>query len=90
MNIKDIENLAELAKIELTDSEEKTLLNDLDSILGYVKQIEAVEVEEIKVEYKNKNVWREDEINPSAFSRELIINQFPDSLDGFVKVKKIL
>jgi aspartyl-tRNA(Asn)/glutamyl-tRNA(Gln) amidotransferase subunit C len=90
MEIKDIENLAELAKIELSDTEKKTLLKDLDGILGYVKQVSEVEVKDSKVEYKNKNVWREDEIKSPIFSSDLIIKQFPDSQDGFLKVKKIL
>ena len=90
MEIKDIENLAELAKIELSDTEKKTLLKDLDGILDYVRQIEKVEVKDIETEHKNKNVWREDEIKPSIFSHDLIIKQFPDSQDGFLKVKKIL
>jgi aspartyl-tRNA(Asn)/glutamyl-tRNA(Gln) amidotransferase subunit C len=90
MDIKDIEKLASLAKIELTDKEKDNLLKDLDGVLNYVKQIESVEVQEIEPEYQNKNVWREDEIKSSVFSRDLIMNQFPDSQDDFVKVKKIL
>ncbi|OGI71067.1 hypothetical protein A3B84_02905 [Candidatus Nomurabacteria bacterium RIFCSPHIGHO2_02_FULL_35_13] len=90
MEIKDIEDLAELSKIELSDSEKKALLKDLDGILAYVKQIEEVEVKDIKIEYGNKNIWREDEIKLPDFSKDFIIKQFPDSQDGFVKVKKIL
>ena len=90
MEIKDIENLAELAKIELSPKEKETLLKDLDGILDYVKQVGEVEVKDSEVEYKNKNVWREDELKSPVFSRDLIIRQFPDSQDGFVKVKKIL
>ena len=78
MDIKDIEKLADLAKIELTDKEKDSLLKDLDGVLNYVKQIESVEVQDIQPEYKNKNVWREDEIKSSVFSRDLIMNQFPD------------
>jgi aspartyl-tRNA(Asn)/glutamyl-tRNA(Gln) amidotransferase subunit C len=95
MNISDIENLAELAKIGLTDEEKENLLKDLDSILGYIKQIREVKTDEIIPEDENGNVWRED--NPSArqdlaenFSREKIVEQFPDAKDGFVNVKKIL
>ena len=94
MEIKDIEKLAELAKIELTDKEKENLLKDLDGILGYVKQIESVEVVEALPTYISKNVWREDaprkDLGEDAFSREEIIKQFPDAQDGFVKVKKIL
>lgn len=90
MEIKDIEKLADLAKIELTESEKESLVKDLDSVLNYVKQIESVETQDVEPEYLNKNIWREDEKTDSVFSRDLIINQFPDAQDGFVKVKKIL
>ena len=36
------------------------------------------------------NVWREDLEDKRDFSEELIKKQFPDSQDGFLKVKKIL
>ena len=98
MEIKDIEKLAELAKIELTLVEKETLLKDMDSILDYVKQIQEVNlplqagVPDIEIEYKNRNVWREDLSRQglSEFSVGLIKEQFPDSQDGFVKVKKIM
>ncbi|MFA6257918.1 MAG: Asp-tRNA(Asn)/Glu-tRNA(Gln) amidotransferase subunit GatC [Candidatus Paceibacterota bacterium] len=90
MEIKDVENLANLARIELTEEEKKDLLSDMESILGYVKQIEEVKIEDAELDYKVHNVWREDEIIPRDFSRELITDQFPDAQDGFLKVKKIL
>lgn len=90
MDIKDVESLANLARIELSEEEKKELLHDMDSILGYVKQIEDMKVENTEPEYKVYSVWREDEIAPREFSLELITSQFPDSQDGFLKVKKIL
>jgi aspartyl-tRNA(Asn)/glutamyl-tRNA(Gln) amidotransferase subunit C len=90
MEIKDVENLAELAKIELTDKEKQNLLKDMEEILGYVKQVQGVETKDIEPNYLNKNVWREDLPASLVFSKDLIIDQFPDSKDGFVKVKKIL
>ncbi len=101
MDIKDIENLALLARIELGDAEKASLLQDLDAILGYVKQIESLDlpvqagVSKNDEEYKLYNVWREDlpasgGRNSTDFSSKLIKEQFPDSQDGFLKVKKIL
>ncbi len=90
MDIKDVENLAELAKIELSLDEKKEILKNMEGILDYVKQIEKVEVSDVEPIYKEKNVWREDEMRTPIFSRDLIINQFPDAQDGFLKVKKIL
>jgi aspartyl-tRNA(Asn)/glutamyl-tRNA(Gln) amidotransferase subunit C len=90
MLIGDIEKLADLAKIELSQVEKENLLKDMDGILDYVKQIESVEVPDIKLDYPNKNVWREDEPEARIFSSDLIISQFPDKQDVFVKVKKIM
>lgn len=95
MDIKDVENLAELAKIELSEEEKKTILKDMEGILEYVKVVEQVEVPEIEPEYIFRNVWREDlpaeeGSKASFFSSDLIIKQFPDAQDGFLKVKKIL
>ena len=90
MNIKDVENLAELAKLELSQEEKESLLHDMEGILEYVKQIEEVEVGDVKANDTNYNVWREDVSAPREFSKDLIIEQFPASQDGFLKVKKIL
>ena len=90
MNIKDIESLAMLARLELSDAEKKSLLADLDSILGYVKQIESLDMSETEEDYKLYNVWREDILEKRDFSLDIIKEQFPDVQDGFLKVKKIL
>lgn len=95
MEIKDVEKLAELAKIELNEEEKATVLKDMGGILEYVKVVEQVEVPDVEQEYNLKNVWREDlsvqnGSKASVFSDDLIIKQFPDSQDGFLKVKKIL
>lgn len=90
MNIEDVEKLAELARIELSPEEKKSLLSDMQGILEYIKQIEEVKIKNIKPEYTLHNVWREDKVVLNEFSKELILEQFPDTQDGFLKVKKIL
>lgn len=90
MDIKDVENLAELAKIELSLKEKTEILHDMEGILGYVKQVEEIEAEDTKDNLNVYNVWREDKLDSREFSKKLIIEQFPDSKDGFLKVKKIL
>lgn len=95
MNIKDVENLAELARIELSEDEKKAILKDMGGILEYVKQIEEVKAPTVVgvptgVGINLKNVWREDVLEQRDFSSEIINEQFPDAQDGFLKVKKIL
>lgn len=94
MDIKDVENLANLARIELPEDEKKEILSDMKGILEYVKIIGGVEVPADKTigagDFELHNIFREDTIEPREFSKELIIGQFPDAQDGFLKVKKIL
>ena len=90
MEIKDVENLAELARLELSREEKEAMLKDIQGILEYVKQVEEVKIPETKVNYTLYNSWREDEIIPREFSHELIVEQFPNKQDRFLKVKKIL
>ena len=90
MDIKDVENLAGLARIELLEDEKKDLLQDMESILDYVKIIEKIDVQHSVLDNGFCNIWREDEVMPREFSKELITEQFPDKQEGFLKVKKIL
>jgi len=81
MEIKDVENLAEMSKIELTDAEKEQILKDMDGILGYVKQVEEVQVPDMIIEYKLRNIWREDKIPDSLMHFSLPAGC--SSLDGF-------
>jgi aspartyl-tRNA(Asn)/glutamyl-tRNA(Gln) amidotransferase subunit C len=89
MQIKDVENLAELAKIELSEKEKETLLQDVSGILDYVKQIQDVEVSDEEAEHFSKNSWREDAIKKEDFDLSIIKEQYNNEND-FVKVKKVL
>jgi aspartyl-tRNA(Asn)/glutamyl-tRNA(Gln) amidotransferase subunit C len=90
MDIKDVENLAKLARIDLSQEEKEKILVDIGGILKYVRQIEEVKVDDVEANQVLHNVWREDVEEIRDFSRDSIIEQFPDSQDDFLKVKKIL
>ena len=90
MNLKDVENLAELARINLTQVEKEKILKDMESILDYVKQVEAAEVKDEDRDTQMKNSWREDVFLPRDFSRDGILEQFPEREEDNLKVKKSL
>ncbi len=93
LEIKDIEHLAKLARIELTEEEKKSLLKEVDPILGYVSQIKEVvsTLSEEKRAGENRNVMREDsDPNKTGSNTEEIVKNMPDSKDNYLKVKKIL
>ncbi len=93
MEIKDIEKLAKLARIELTDTEKQTYLKEIGAILGYVDQIKGVvaNVGEKREAGELRNVMRMDESQAEhGTSVAGIIAEFPRQEGDYLKVKKIL
>jgi aspartyl-tRNA(Asn)/glutamyl-tRNA(Gln) amidotransferase subunit C len=97
----DIQKLASLSRMKLTEEEQATFAKDIDSILGYVEQIKGVSSDAAgtTVSHANKkpadiphrNALREDvadaNLNPDA---SVLVEAAPAHEQGFVKVKKIL
>lgn len=91
MDEKAIEKLAELAKIRINPGEAGGFAHDFESILGYIKSIESVDIGDVKPEYLVENVTREDvNPNPTGANSETLLAAAPATHDGFVKVNKIL
>jgi len=90
MEIKDIESLAELARLRLSEAEKKSLQKDLESILNYIEEVKSAQVPGQTEGEKLYNIWREDQALPREYSLDLITSQFPHKEKGFLKVKKIL
>lgn len=94
---KNIEHLAELARIKITEKEQKGLEEDLSSILGYIEKLNEVDTDAVEPLYQTTglvNSVRKDE-NRSEFKmnevlNEKLIGQAPHKENGFIKVKSIL
>lgn len=92
MEIKEIENLTRLCRIELSDDEKRELSGEMDSILDFVDQIQTVKVGDKKRTVgKLRNVMRED-VDPheSGLYTKDILEEAPKTENGYIKVKKIL
>jgi aspartyl-tRNA(Asn)/glutamyl-tRNA(Gln) amidotransferase subunit C len=93
MEIKDIEKLAKLARIELTEEEKQAYLKDIGAILNYVDQIKGVlaTTGEERTAGELRNVMRADEVkNESGVNTEVVVAEFPRKEKNYLKVKKIL
>lgn len=91
---KDIDNLANLARIALSEEEKDKLQQDMESILGYVSELQkapGLTEEHLPDNYYLRNVMREDE-DPfeSRANTEMILSQAPKRQADFFVVKKIL
>jgi len=88
----EIKRLAELARIKIEPLEEEGLAHDFENILGYFDELKKLNTEDILPitgGTENKSVFREDEEIEDGFNKDLLINQFPESEKGFLKVPQI-
>ena len=88
---EDIQNLANLARIEILPEEAEKMTSEVDSILGYVSQIKNVSADEERVVPALRNVMREDAVtNKDSEYKEKLLNNAPSREGKYFKVKKIL
>jgi len=88
----DIEKVARLARLELTEEEKETFGNQLGQVLTYMEQLNRLDttgVEPTSHAIPLYNVFREDETKPS-FLREEVLSIAPDQEDGNFKVPRII
>jgi aspartyl-tRNA(Asn)/glutamyl-tRNA(Gln) amidotransferase subunit C len=88
----DVRKVAKLARLNLPDVKIATYTGQLESILGYVSQLEQVDttgVPETTRAVEVTNVTRQDGVNQTPV-REEILNQAPQREGDFFRVPKIL
>jgi aspartyl-tRNA(Asn)/glutamyl-tRNA(Gln) amidotransferase subunit C len=88
----DIEKVARLARLELSDEEKSTFGSQLEQILTYMEQLNRLDtsgVEPTSHAIPVYNVFREDEVR-SSLPQEEVLAVAPDEEDGHFKVPRII
>jgi aspartyl-tRNA(Asn)/glutamyl-tRNA(Gln) amidotransferase subunit C len=90
----EVEHIADLSRIELTETEIEKFAKEISDVLGYVKQLQEVDTENVEPIAQvtgRTNVFREDAMEDSGKEVKVIISKnYPDSQDGYIRVKQIL
>jgi aspartyl-tRNA(Asn)/glutamyl-tRNA(Gln) amidotransferase subunit C len=90
---KEVQKIANLARIEISDDEAEKYSSELSDILGFVEKLNEADtagVEPIAHITGAKNVMREDKIiEYSKETKENIIKNFPEKKDRFNKVRAV-
>ena len=92
LNRKDVEHVALLSRLELSETELGKFTGQLDAILEYIdvlNQVDTSAVEPMAHVLEIRNVMRADEVQPSL-PREAALQNAPEAEDGFFKVPKIV
>jgi aspartyl-tRNA(Asn)/glutamyl-tRNA(Gln) amidotransferase subunit C len=86
-----VEHVAQLARVEIDESEKEKYAHDLNEIIDYVAELESAPTENIASISQISglsNIARTDEVTPSL-PNEKVLQNAPDKQDGFIKVKKV-
>ncbi len=89
---EEVEKVALLARIELSDEEVEVLQSGVSAVLEYVKELQGLNTEgldEVSQVTGLVNVQRMDE-SKLGNNREEILAQAPEVKDEFYKVREIL
>ena len=89
---KDVEYVAELARLSFNEDEKESLASDLNQILNYVEKLQELDTEKEDIivnPYYIENKFREDEITPSIKLEEVLKNA-PETLEEYVLVPTII
>lgn len=92
MKKEEIEHIANLARLELTETEKEKFSHHLDTILDYVEKLNELDTSKIPITscgISLQNVFRNDDIKKSLSSKDVLQNA-PSSKDNFFKVPKII
>lgn len=89
---KEVEHVARLARLELSEQEKETLTDQLSNILTYVEQLNELDtkgVEPTSHVLDINNVMRED-VPVASLPQDLALSNGPDKALGHYKVPKII
>ena len=93
---KEVEKIAELARLELGEKEKEKFTEDLSSVLGYVQKLSEVNIEKVEPITGGTNlesVARKDDETKCILDSEMrkqILSASPNREDDYFKVPSIL
>ncbi len=96
---EEIDHLAKLSDLSLSDEEAESLKGDLGNIIKYISQLNELDTDGVEPTYQvfeMENVWRDDAILPQDADREKLLNLAPayqgniGTQDSQIKVPKVL
>jgi aspartyl-tRNA(Asn)/glutamyl-tRNA(Gln) amidotransferase subunit C len=92
ISLKEVEHVARLSRLELSQADKERMRTQLDSILAYIDKLRALDTEGVEPTshaVPMTNVMREDTPRPSLPQSAMLANA-PDRNGDFFRVPKII
>lgn len=87
LTLADVDHVATLARLGLTDAEREQMRDQLSSILEHIDELSQLDTSSIPPTasvLQTTNIWREDEVRPSLSIEQVFQNASRSSDDCFV------
>ncbi len=93
MSKEDVEAVARLAYLRLSEDEIRELQEDLEVILDYIGRLDEMEIDDLPPLFNPvvsaDNVWREDEIRGANITGAFL-RGVPEVVDGHPRVPRVV
>lgn len=92
LTIEEVQHIAELAKLELTDAEQARFRDQLSAVLDYAASLRALDTSAISptaTVLPLRTVLRDDTVQPSL-AREALLANAPEAEAGCFRVPAVL
>ncbi len=92
VTVKDVENIARLAKLAFSDEEKAKFVHQFNQILQYMEKLNELDTENVEPTYnvlELNNVMRQDKVK-TWLTREEALANAPKSNRGFFSVPKVI
>lgn len=90
---QDVEQIALLARLELTEKEIEKYQSELSNIIGYAETIQSVDTKNVEPTAQVtglSDVFRIDEKVSGELTRDDIFANTPNAKNGYIKTKPVL
>jgi aspartyl-tRNA(Asn)/glutamyl-tRNA(Gln) amidotransferase subunit C len=92
LSTEEVEHIALLSRLQLSDAERERAQNELSQILGYFEALSKLNTEGVEPTMHAlpvQNVLRRDEVRP-GLSRDQALQNAPESADGMFQVPRVV
>ncbi len=89
---EEVEHVAWLARLALTEEEIEAFREQLAAILEYARMLEDIDLSDVSptaTVLPMRNVMREDDVRPSL-PRDVVLANAPDAQEGYFRVHAVL
>lgn len=92
VSIKELEKIAHLAKIELSEDEKQGMLRDFNKILHFVEKVKELELDNVEsmIYVSDRNNATREDVKGKESSQQDALKNAPDHDTDYIKVPRMV